>query len=480
MNYFLSKIYAVIAFSIVSVITIAQPAHYYDSAIGKSCASLKTALKKITTNGNSPKSYSALWNQYALTDIKPRTVGSGSTNVIYDIYSANPGGTDPYQFTPGPVTSGGQQDNGTLGTAEGQLYNKEHSVPKSWFNGNTSNNGVATDYLFVIPTDKYVNGKRGEMPYAEVLNASNTFMNGTKIGSSAIAGITGDAISNKVFEPIDSFKGDVARSFFYFITRYEDDMSTWPANATAVQAFGYNTYPSVTIPFLKMMLRWHHLDPVSSKEKTRNDGAYSFQGNRNPFVDHPEYVDSVWNANCPGLAILPVDILYFTGKINGNDLVLNWEVDAEMNLSHYEVERSFNGTNYTNLTAVNAVGLRNYSLNEPTENIRGRRVFYRIKKVDRNGKFSYSEIFSIHLPLNNKFTIYPNPARNNFTLKLNNNYNYSLPLQVTDLAGKVLINKNVMTTNGAVNVSSNLSNGVYLVKLVINGETLTSKLIVER
>ena len=116
MNYFLSKIYAIIAFSLVSVFAIAQPANYYDSAIGKSCAALKTALKKITTNGNNPKSYSALWNQYALTDIKPRTLGTGSANVIYDIYSANPGGTDPYQFTPGPVTSGGQQDNGTLGT----------------------------------------------------------------------------------------------------------------------------------------------------------------------------------------------------------------------------------------------------------------------------------------------------------------------------------------------------------------------------
>ena len=137
-----------------SVIATAQPTGYYDSAVGKTCASLKTALKKITTTGNTPKSYSALWNQYILTDVKPRTVGTGSNTVIYDIYSAKPGGVDPYQFTPGPVASGGQQDNGTLGTAEGQLYNKEHSVPKAWFGGNTSNNGIATDYLFVVPTDK--------------------------------------------------------------------------------------------------------------------------------------------------------------------------------------------------------------------------------------------------------------------------------------------------------------------------------------
>ena len=311
------------------------------------------------------------------------------------------------------------------------------------------------------------------MTYCEVATSSQTFMNGTKIGSSSVSGITGEL--NKVFEPIDSFKGDMARSFFYFITRYEDDMATWPANTTAAQAFDYNTFPSVTIPFLQMMLRWHHLDPVSTREKTRNNGAYTFQGNRNPYVDHPEYVDSVWNANCPGLAILPVDITYFSGKVNGDNLNLNWEVNTEINLSHYEIEKSFNGTSYNVVETHLGKGFHSYSYNEPTDNIKGKRVYYRIKKVDKDGKFSYSEVFTIHLPLNPKITVYPNPAKDFIIIDCKN----AKELFITDYVGRTIKQINNPIEHQTIDIKQ-FSNGTYFVKLIVDGEPLVARFVVEK
>jgi hypothetical protein len=116
-----------------------------------------------------------------------------------------------------------------------------------------------------------------------------------------------------------------------------------------------------------------------------------------------------------------------------------------------------------------------------TDNIRGRRVYYRIKKVDRDGKFSYSDVFSIHLPLNTKFTVYPNPVQNNITLRLSENTNAILPLQITDLTGSVVLTKSVVATNGLINVNaSSLSNGTYFIQLTIKNEVLTAKVVVEK
>jgi len=448
---------------------LAQPIGYYNDANGKNCAALKTSLKTIITNGNNPQSYGNLWTQYPLSDVKPRTVGTGSANVIYDIYSTNFTGSDPYQYI--PTTN----QCGTY-SGEGSCYNREHSVPLSWFNGSTSNNGPATDYLHIYPTDGHVNGKRANFIYGEVATASFTSLNGSKLGSSANAGFTGN-----VFEPVDSFKGDVARSFLYFVTRYENDMATFATNSDAAQSFDGNTFPSVKINYLKLMIKWHNLDPVSAKERARNNAAYTFQGNRNPYIDHPEYVGFVWNSTCPGLAALPVDIVSFSGKINKSNLELKWQVGTEVNLKNYEVERSFNGTSFTSIYTQEANKQYEYLYQLPTDEIRGRRVYFRIKKNDINGKYSYSDVFSIHIPLNNKFSIYPNPVKDNVVLLLNENTPRLYNINITDLSGKVVLMTSVMSTNNMLSINTNnLSNGTYVINLIYNNERLSAKLIVQK
>lgn len=450
--------------------TLAQPpAGYYNSATGLNCSALKTALKNIIHNGFNGQPYGSLWTQYQSSDVKPREVGSGSAMVIWDIYSDNPTGTDPYNFTPITHQCGSYN-------SEADCYNREHSVPQSWFGANASSGSVGpeSDYHHIFPTDGYVNGKRANYVYGEVATASWTSLNGSKLGSSAVAGITGT-----VFEPINEYKGDVARAFFYFVTMYQDNMPAWGTNAEAVQAFEPNTFPSIDIPYLKLMIKWHNQDPVSQKEIDRNNAAYAYQGNRNPFVDYPQYVNQVWNSTCPGLSALPVDVVLFTGQLNGNIVSLDWDVATEINLDRYEIERSFNGTDFSFLGKVKAENRSSYSFNDNVESVRGRRVYYRLKKVDKDGKFGYSAVFSVHVPLNTRFSVYPNPASSVIRLQLNNNNNDIASVTITDISGRIIYAKQMKASNGSIDIpTTSFGAGNYIVKLSMNREAYSQRVLV--
>ena len=279
---------AVANFTTQSATASGEPTGYYNAAVGLTCAAKKNALQTVITNGFTSISYTpGLWNAYPSTDAKLNDAGTAT--VVWDMYSDNPTGPDPYTFT--FVVD---QDNGTLGTSEGQKFNREHTVPQSWF---VKASPMVSDLFIVYPTDKYVNGVRGNVPYGEVGTASFTSLNGSKFGVSKISGINGN-----VFEPIDAYKGDFARNYFYTATRYGSLIGSWATNTaeSAIVLDGTN-YPAYKIPFLQMLIKWHTQDPVSAKERDRNNAVFAIQGNRNPFIDHPEYVNEVWGT-C-GLAL---------------------------------------------------------------------------------------------------------------------------------------------------------------------------------
>ena len=463
MKQFLSVCFAII----ISLNLLAQaPVGYYTGTDTLYCQNLKTALKSILSASVKPQSYASLWKQYPLTDVKPRTVGTGSATVIYDIYSSIPNGTDPYQFTPTTNQCGNY-------SGEGACYNREHSVPLSWFGGNTSTNGTATDYNFIFPTDGKVNAERSNYPYGEVATASYTSENGSKLGPSALAGIAGD-----VFEPRNDFKGDVARAFLYFVTMYEDNIPTWSSNADAAQSFGSTKFPGVTLPFLQMMLRWNDQDPVSQKEIDRNNGTYAFQNNRNPFIDSPQYVHRIWGGDCPGLSILPVNIIYFTGKQIGSKILLNWEVGKEANLSKYIVEKSFDGEDYMAINTIDADGGTNYSYADYLGYNKESSLYYRIKKIDKNGIFNYSSVFKLNITSNIKVSIYPNPVRNLIHIELNNVNEKPVEVVLTDAFGRIRIHQSFISDGGEINIpTGNIPNGNYYLR-ILNGEHIYSTPII--
>lgn len=253
------------------------PYGYYDAAEGQTGYTLKSTLHTIIDN-HSARNYTALWTLYETSDIR-------SDGKVWDIY-AN------CDFNFGKPEVGGDQDVGTGGSIECDKFNREHTFPRSWFGGDIE--PMNSDPFHVVPTDKKVNSVRGSFPYGEVSSPSYTSSNGSKLGPNSIAGYTGT-----VFEPIDEFKGDIARGYFYMATRYETSIASWESldgngnamlNGTSDQAFEDWA--------LTMLIEWHESDPVSQKEIDRNEAIYDFQGNRNPFIDHPEYVACIWQNNC--------------------------------------------------------------------------------------------------------------------------------------------------------------------------------------
>jgi len=252
------------------------PAGYYDSAEGLTGETLRGALHLII-DYHSSVSYDYLWTAFYSTDAKPN-------GKVWDMYSDVPGGIPPYEYTFGV-------DQGGTAGSEGSGYNREHSWPSSWY-GATS--PMYTDIFMVYPTDNEVNNKRGSYPFGEVSAPTWTSLNGCRLGSCSYPGYTGT-----VFEPIDEYKGDFARAYFYMTTRYYTEDGSWSSNDMVDR--------SVLKPWAEaMLLEWHAADPVSAKEIERNDAVYDIQSNRNPFIDRPDFVGKIYQPGLSPVLILPV------------------------------------------------------------------------------------------------------------------------------------------------------------------------------
>ena len=238
------------------------PTGYYNQADGKNTTALRTALQTIISNGATDIGYGGLWNAYAKTD-------ENSSGKIWDMYS-----NCTFTFA--------TQQCGSY-SAECDCYNREHTSPQSWFN---SASPMVSDLFNVYPTDGKVNGERSNYVYGEVTSPTYTSGNGSKLGPSSFAGYTG-----VVFEPIDQYKGDFARTYFYMATRYAGLCESWIAGANVV----YSTSNLGFTPYaMNLFLKWSRQDPVSAKEIARNNAAYGIQNNRNPFIDNPGLEEYIW------------------------------------------------------------------------------------------------------------------------------------------------------------------------------------------
>lgn len=252
------------------------PSGYYNNAEGKTGATLKTALYNII-KGHTDLGYGGLYTTYETSD----NIVINGNDCVYDMYSIRANGTADYFFAHGNDQCGSY-------SSEGDCYNREHSMPQSWFKEHSP---MKNDAHHVIPSDGKVNGMRSNFPHAEVGSASFTSTNGSKLGTCSTAGYSG-----KVFEPIDEFKGDFARMYLYMATRYEDQIGSWAGNGTASTVLAGNSYPVYKTWYVALLLKWHEEDPVSTKEIQRNNAIYARQHNRNPFIDRPEFAEMIWGS----------------------------------------------------------------------------------------------------------------------------------------------------------------------------------------
>ena len=178
-------------------------------------------------------------------------------------------------------------------TPDCNCYNREHVVPQSWW-GNDNSQPMRYDLHNVISTDGKANYMRHADAYGEVY--------GTPVWSNSLGSKEGESNTysggnyKNVFEPVDMYKGDIARIVFYMATCYMD--KNFQQGGQGYRMFKYNnSTASLTTDAIELLLRWHRADSVSEKEIKRNDAVEKKQGNRNPFVDDPELVEYIWGYN---------------------------------------------------------------------------------------------------------------------------------------------------------------------------------------
>ena len=228
-----------------------DPGDYYAGAEGRSGAALEAALHDIISV-QTKLSYDQVWTALQDTDEDP----NNPSNVIL-LYSG---------ASQAKSTNGGGVDD----------WNREHVWAKSHGDFGTST-GPGTDVHHLRPTDVSVNSTRGNKDF--------------DTGGSPVAQAPGSLTDADSFEPRDADKGDVARMIFYMSVRYEGGDGF--ADLEADDAVSSGTAPRHGR--LSVLLQWNEQDPPSAFEQRRNERIHeSWQGNRNPFIDHPEWADSIW------------------------------------------------------------------------------------------------------------------------------------------------------------------------------------------
>ena len=236
----------------------AIPANYYNSINGLADRDLKDALHSLIYNHTEVKSYSALPEYFRTTDRFP------GTDYWWDMYS---------------------DMEVSMYITFGTYMNREHCFPKSWWGGSTSTPAYV-DLFHLYPSEAKANQAKSNYPLGEVV--TSTFDNGVVKVGYATTGQGGGA--QKVFEPNEEYIGDFARTYFYVVTCYQN--LTWDSKYMFM--LEQNDYPTLKPWAIDLLLKWHRADPVSQKEVDRNEAVYGFQGNRNPFIDHPELVEYIW------------------------------------------------------------------------------------------------------------------------------------------------------------------------------------------
>jgi len=231
---------------ILLVFSISLWAEYYDAVDELSGSALYEALQDLISTNTYSNYDGAKVFLFQELDKVGNTVTCVYTGEVYTISSTYSGQNSP---------------------------NTEHTYAQSWFTPATNVKKSDLHHLFI--TTMNVNSARGNLPFGDVASTANSTVYYTHTPWQSYRGFNN--WQNSVFQVNPFFKGNIARAILYFHTRYGDSIVQGGEN------------------MLNTMIAWHYADPPDSAEITRNDMLHSFQGNRNPFVDRPEFVNRIWN-----------------------------------------------------------------------------------------------------------------------------------------------------------------------------------------
>ena len=338
----------------------------------------------------------------------------------------------------------------SISLPNGRIINAEHTVPQSFFN---SNSPMVADMCHLFPTYETWNGDRNNFPFAEIPDAQTTkweILLNTATSTIPTSNIEGySEFKTGTYEPRESQKGNTARAILYFYTMYESQMNTT-----------YNR-PITDVASLQTLYNWHVQDPVTQADIDRNNCIKTYQGNGNPYIDHPEWVAQVFGCN----VIIPIELMSFDGKNQGTFNTLTWQSATEKNAHYYSIERK-NNEKWGEIGHIKAGGntstIQKYSFDDAKPNPLS---IYRLRMVDYDGVETFSKTITIE---NQKkafsLKMFPNPAKDFVTFQATTAEKQSFNIKITDISGRVFMQRVYPVDSGNVEENINIASlptGVY-------------------
>ena len=354
---------AVVLFGPAAGLLAQPPADYYDTIDSSSATALRSTLHEVIddhTRYPYTASTTDTWDILNMADEDPNNTGN-----ILDVYR-----NASYPKIPGGVGA----------------YNREHAWPKSYgFPNDGSTNYPYTDCHHLFTSDAGYNSSRSNKPYrfcdAGCSENPTLFNDGRGGGSGTYPGNsnwTSGSFSTGTWETWSGRRGDVARAMFYMDLRYEGGIHGVTGisepdlgltdDDTLIDAFNTGVNESMAfMGILSDLLIWHELDPVDGLETWRNEVVFAFQGNRNPFIDHPEWVRCIYADECSFDSVPPAAPESLIASALNGGAELSWLPNSETDLAGYNVFRSeapggpyglvnvslVTGTTYTDFGLVN-------------------------------------------------------------------------------------------------------------------------------
>lgn len=402
------------ALSLISYLGFAQiPSGYYNGTQNLTGQALKDKLNDIISD-HTELSYNAVKTALKNTDEDP----NNPNNVIL-------------------LYKGTSQSKNSFGGGAND-WNREHVWAKS--HGNFGNNKPAgTDLHHLRPTDASVNSSRGNKEFD---------FGGTPHSEATQCKSDGDS-----WEPRNAVKGDIARMLFYMATRYEGE-------AGEIDLELNESVNNGSAPFhgkFSTLLQWHLSDPVDNFEKNRNNEIYAYQNNRNPFIDHPEFVNKIWSTQ---ESVNFLDVKTNSPIVYHLDFV-QWKANIDITGGYDEIYLQIgnNSGMYTDSLKMNFVNNEFKSVGVKQYNF-GEQIFYRarVKTLSGNNYYSTEKNFIVQNTIGIKeYFPYKWSINNNiFTIR---NSSENIKITVLNVLGK----QELVSFNKTVNFN-NLPKGTYLIK----------------
>jgi endonuclease I len=365
---------------LITPLALAQaPAGYYDSVDTSSPSALRNTLHQVIDDHTRYPYTSTAVDTWDVLEIADENIDNAAQ--VITVYEND---------------SNGKQGGGN------SFYNREHSWPKSYgFPNDGSSNYPYTDMHHLFIADSGYNSSRSNKPFDVCTSGCSekvTLVNNSR-GGPGHSNWTAGSFTQGAWEVWDSRRGDIARAMFYMDVRYEggnhgitghsEPDLILTDNRTLIDNSNTGNNESVAyMGLMSVLILWHQQDPVDDIERQHNEAVASFQGNRNPFVDHPEWVECVFELVCNGGGgdtTPPATVSGLVASVNGSSVDLDWANNSETDLAGYTVYRSAqSGGPYG---ALNGALLSNSAYQDSTVSA-GNTYYYVVTATDTSGNES--------------------------------------------------------------------------------------------